>query len=307
MPIRVLTWNLFHARDGHPEARATWRSTLTGRPETAGGHAHLNRKHTAEMAAVIARLAPDVAALQEVPTAAIAQLAARTGMAAAWVVTGPLLGPRRVRDRWAAANPDLWRTHEGNANVLLVGRGLRPVPGSLCRVRLNPWRTIASTGRRLRVPARELAHWAGEHRALVAARVATPDGRRLTVGSLHCHNTYVDGIVAGEAAAAAAAMRRLAGDGPALLAGDLNVHPGHPAHAGLMDAGWADAGAPRGIDRIAHRGMRVLKAPRALRPDAHEIRVAHRGRWWRVRLSDHAPVLGIYEPAPDGRGARAGG
>ena len=66
------------------------------------------------------------------------EIAARTGMLAVGTTTGPLVGPRRLRDALAARNPDLWRTHEGNANLLLVGPALSLVPGSARAVRLNP-------------------------------------------------------------------------------------------------------------------------------------------------------------------------
>ena len=51
-------------------------------------------------------------------------------MQAVWATTGPLIGPARLRDALAARNPDLWRTHESNANALLVGPRLALVPGS---------------------------------------------------------------------------------------------------------------------------------------------------------------------------------
>lgn len=294
MRISVLTWNLFHARDGHPDAAPTWRSTLLRRPVEGGGHLHLNRRHAAQMADVIRRIAPDVALLQEVPTAAIGTLAARSDMAAAWAPIGPMIGPRDVRDRWGTANADLWRAHEGGANVILVGRRLRPVPGTLRRVRLNPPRTVARMLWRLRPPAREVAHWAGERRMLVAGALSTPGGPALAVGCLHCQNTYIREIVAAEVEAAAHAMDALRGGGPALLGGDFNVHPGHPALEAMAGRGWEDAGAPRGIDRILHHGLEVVEPPRALPAASHTVRTPHRGGWWPVLLSDHAPVLATY-------------
>lgn len=294
MTIRVLTWNLFHARDGHPAARATWRSTLCRHPVEGGAHLHLNRKFAEPMADLIARWAPDVAALQEVPTAAVGVLAARTGMAAAWVTAGPLVGPRSTRDRWAAANPDLWQTHEGNANVVLVGPRLRVMRGSLRRVRLNPAGTMLRLAARGRLPADQAVAWVGEQRALVALRVAAGDGRELAVGCLHLHNTHVAAVQAAEAAVAARAMAAAAGADPAVLAGDFNVHPGHAALAGLAAGGWDDAGADRGIDRVLHRGLELVEAPRALDERERTILTPHRRRWWPVLLSDHAPVMARY-------------
>jgi len=294
MTIRVLTWNLFHGRDGHPAARATWRSTLCRRPVEGGGHLHLNRRFVEPMADLIARWTPDVAALQEVPAAAVGVLAARTGMAAAWVTTGPLVGPRSARDRWAAANPDLWQTHEGNANVVLVGRRLRVVRGSLRRVRLNPAGTMLRLAARGHIPVDQAATWVGEQRALVALRVAVGDGRELAVGCLHLHNSHIASVQVAEAAAADRAMTAVAGADAALLAGDVNVHPGHEALTALAAAGWHDAGADRGIDRVLHRRLEVVEAPRALSDRERTILTPHRGRWWPVLLSDHAPVLAAY-------------
>lgn len=295
MRITVLTWNLFHARDGHPGAHPTWASRLRRRPAAGTTHLHLNRKYVDQMAAVIARAGADIVALQEVPLGAIPALARGTGMAAAWIATGPLIGPARLRDRWAATNPDLWLTHESNANVLLVGRRLTPVPGTLRRVRLNAPRHIAALVRAQRPPAREVLHWLGERRGMVCATVRTPEGVELAVGCVHLHNSHVEGFVAHEARTAAAALA--AGPGAphaAILAGDLNVHPGHAALEPLRAGGWDDAGGPRGIDRILHRGLAVEAPPAALPPEAHEIRVPHRGRWWPVRLSDHAPVRAVF-------------
>src|SRR4051794_18449275 len=78
--IRVLTWNLFHGRDGLPGLRETLASTLLRRPVDDGRYVHLNRKLTGLMADRIRAWAPDVCALQEVPTAAVDEIAARTGM-----------------------------------------------------------------------------------------------------------------------------------------------------------------------------------------------------------------------------------
>ena len=75
-------------------------------------------------------------------------------MRAVWTTTGPLIGPARLRDALAARNPDLWRTHEGNANVLLVGRASRSWTAASGRVRLNPWPAVARAARDLRLRPR---------------------------------------------------------------------------------------------------------------------------------------------------------
>lgn len=292
-PIRVVTWNLFHGRDGLPGLGATRRSTWLRRPEDDGVHMHLNRKLTDLMAERLAAWAPDVCALQEVPTAAIARIARITGMRAIWTVTGPLIGPARLRDALAARNPDLWRTHEGNANVLLAGPRMAVVEGSRASVRLNPIGTILRSARRLGLERGELVRYIPEPRRLVLARVIAPGGAALVVGCTHCHNARNPGVVGLEIARAASAVRDAAGGGAAVLAGDLNAPPSHPALAALAADGWhgAEPGAGMGIDRVLHRRMEVVEAARRLDPSEREVGVTWRGRARRVRLSDHDPVI----------------
>lgn len=291
--LRVVTWNLFHGRDGLPGLGATRRSTWRGMPEDDGVHLHVNRKLTGLMARRIAAWAPDVAALQEVPTAGVRQIVAATGMRALWTTTGPLIGPRRLRDALAARNPDLWRTHEGNANVLLVRPDLRVEEGGARSVRLNPPATILRAARELGLERGELVRYLPEPRRLVVARVLLPGGAAVTVGCTHCHNARHPGVVGREILLAAATVNDVAGGGPAVLAGDLNAPPNHPAMAELAGIGWEGA-APvpgMGIDRIIHRGLLVEQPVRRLDPSERDAGVWWRGRERRVRLSDHDPVV----------------
>jgi endonuclease/exonuclease/phosphatase family metal-dependent hydrolase len=291
--LRFVTWNLFHGRDGLPGLGATRRSTWLGRPEDDGAHMHVNRKLSAQMARRIAAWEPDVCALQEVPTAAIGTLEHVTGMRALWTTTGPLIGPRRLRDALAAANPDLWRTHEGNANVILVGPRLGVAHEGVRSVRLNPLRSILAARRPLGLSRGELLRYIPEPRRLILARLVTPTRAVITVGCTHCHNARHPDLVGAEIARAAAETRALAAGGAAVLAGDLNAPPAHPAFARLADEGWEDAlpGEGMGIDRIVHRGMDTVVAARRLDPSAREIGVTWRGLERRIRLSDHDPVV----------------
>ncbi len=291
--IRVITWNLFHGRDGLPGLSATWRSTWGGLPVDDGAYLHLNRKLTDLMARRLAAWGPDLCALQEVPTAAIGTLARTTGMSAVWTVTGPLIGPAGVRDALAERNPDLWRTHEGNANVVLVGPRLTIVPGSRRSVRLNPLRTILRGARRLGLEAGELLRYLPEPRRLVLVRVVDPGGVQATVGCTHCHNARHPEVVGGEISRAAGAMREAADGAPAVLAGDFNAPPSHPALAALAAEGWTDAdpGSRMGIDRIVHLGMDVVEPARRMDAHEREVGVTWRGRRRLVRLSDHDPVV----------------
>lgn len=291
--FRVVTWNLFHGRDGLPGLGPTWASILLGRPVANATHAHLNRKLTDLMARRLASWQPDVCALQEVPTAGVATLVAETGMRAIWTTTGPLLGPARLRDALAARNPDLWRTHEGNANVILVGPRMTVADGGLSSRRLNPWRRVGRMARELRLTAGELARYLPEPRRVVMARLGAPGGGSLAVACVHCHNGRHPEVVGREIALTAELTRAAAGDDPAVVAGDLNARPDHAAMAALAADGWhgATAGEGTGIDRILSRGLTVVEPPTTLPRAAREVQVTWDGATRRVRLSDHDPVV----------------
>jgi endonuclease/exonuclease/phosphatase family metal-dependent hydrolase len=291
--LRVITWNLFHGRDGLPGLGATRASIWCRRPVDDGVHVHLNRKLTGLMADRLAAWAPDLCALQEVPTADVGTIVRRTGMHAVWTTTGPLVGPRRLRDALAARNPDLWRTHEGNANVLLVGPRLTLVPGGARALRLNPPGRMLRDRRRLRLEPGEMTHWLPEPRRLVSARLRLPGGGELVAGCVHAHNSRHPAVVGDDIARAAAEVAARAGGGPAVLAGDLNARPAHPVFAALAAEGWEGAlrGGGIGIDRILHRGLVAVSAARRLPPDEREVLATWDDRTRRLRLSDHDPVL----------------
>ena len=168
--VRVLTWNLFHGHDG-ARLGPTLGSTLAGRDLDNGTHLHINKKWLPEMGALIASRTPDVVALQEVPPLGVEILAAATGMTAFHSLMPPLVGTTVLRGRLAARNPDLWRTHEGTANVILVGPGWQAVPGGSWTVRHNPAGFVARRHRRLGLARGEALHWLLEPRRLVAVRL----------------------------------------------------------------------------------------------------------------------------------------
>lgn len=289
--VRVLVWNLFHCRDGLPGLGPDWRSTFLGRPVDDGVHVHLNRKLTRAMAARIRAAAADLVALQEVPTGAVAELAALTGLRAHAVATGPLVGPRAVRDALARRNPDLWRTHEGNANVLLVAPRLGEADPGPRGLTLNPPATILREARHLRLGAAEVALWLAERRRALIVPLVLPGGRRLVAACVHLHNARDRRVTAGELMRAVAAVERRAGTGPALIAGDLNLPPGDPVFDALEARGWACPRDGLGIDRVLHRGLRGLAGPSRLTPGWRDAEVRWRGARRRVRLSDHDAVL----------------
>jgi Endonuclease/Exonuclease/phosphatase family len=306
--LRILTWNLYHGRDGLPGLGATRASTLLRRPVDDGVHVHLNRKLTGLMADRVRSWAPDLCALQEVPTAGVREIVARTGMLAVGATTGPLIGPRRLRDALAARNPDLWRTHEGNANLLLVGPALALVPGSGRAVRLNPPGEIVRAACELGLESGELLRYLPEPRKAVVARLRTASGAELAAASVHLHNARHPELIVRELAGATEALEATAQGAPMVLAGDLNARPSDPALAAAADMGWGGAPAPPGvgIDRILTRGLEVVEPERALPPAAREVDVTFAGRTRRVRLSDHDPVVAVVRVSGSPAGGPAG-
>jgi endonuclease/exonuclease/phosphatase family metal-dependent hydrolase len=300
----MLTWNLFHGRDGLPGLGPNLASIVCRRPVDNGVYLHVNRKLSRQMAGRIAAWEPDLCALQEVPTAAVHAIAARTGMRAVWTTTGPLIGPTWLRDALAARNPDLWRSHEGNANVLLIGPRLAVVPGSTRSVRLNPIGAIVQAALQRKLSLGELVHYLPEPRKAVMALVETAAGERLAVACVHCHSARHPDIGGAEIAQAAQAVLELGGRNPSVLAGDLNARPDHPALAALAREGWSGAhpSPAIGIDRVLARGVEVVEPERALPAAEREVRVIRRGRRRRIRLSDHDPVMAALRAS----GSRAG-
>jgi len=298
--LRVLTWNLFHGRDGAPGP--TLASTLLRRPVRGAGHTHLNRRWHREMAAVIRGLEPDVAALQEVSPTAVDDIAGAAGMAPAWALMRPLVGSVGFRGRLAAHNPDLWRTLEGTANVLLVRPPWEIVPGSVRRLRQNPPGVVAGAAQRLRLPPREALHWFLEPRTLVAARLRAPGTSTVTVASVHLHNSLVWEVIAVEARRAARFVVGGAPPGePVVVAGDLNAAGSrHPALRAFADAGLDGGpgkdgpGGPITIDHILSAGLEPVSGPQRLAPSVREITVERNGRRELVLLSDHDPVEAVF-------------
>jgi endonuclease/exonuclease/phosphatase family metal-dependent hydrolase len=302
--LRVMTWNLFHGRDGLPGLGPTRASTWRGEPVVGPTHAHLNRKLTDLMADRIRSWAPDVCALQEVPTAGVREIVRRTGMVAVGTTTGPLLGPRRLRDGLAARNPDLWRTHEGNANLLLLGPALTLVPGTARAVRLNPLGAILRAGLELDLEAGELLRYLPEPRRAVMARARSSGGQELAVACVHCHNARHPELTSRELARAGDALATLARGAAMVLTGDLNARPAHPAVAALVASGWS-GGSPAagvGIDRVLTQGAEVVAPERALPTAEREVGVRLAAGTRRVRLSDHDPVVATIRVS----GSRAG-
>jgi hypothetical protein len=300
--LRVLSWNLYHGRDGAPGAGRTWRTTLTRRPRFVGRYVHVNAKLTGAMARVIAAAAANVVALQEVPPGALPELARITGMEVLHTRTSPYIGPVRLRAWLGRRNPDLWMSHEGNSNALLVGNGYAIVPGSPASVRQSPPRALLEDQRLLQLTPRTLAHWAAERRRALFARVRSPGGRALSVACVHLEGGDPEITNLELRRAAAFVLGRVPAGEPLVFAGDLNARrSSHDAIGWLLAQGLeeppcaAGLDGGHGIDHIFHRGLDVIAAPRPWHPSRRELRAVVDGREGVVRLSDHDVVEAVYE------------
>lgn len=264
--MRLLTWNVFHGRDFPPDpALFTRRSRWLRVTERGATHAQVNRPLRDEFIGWIARADWDVALLQEAPPRWLEPLARASGASGALALTSRNFLPG-VRALLARINTDLVGSDEGGSNQILV----RP-----------PWR-IRET-RRLVVVTRP------ERRRMLWARLEAPGRRPLAVANLHL-STHAETAV-GEARLAAARAVEWAGDLPLVLGGDFNFReariPG--SYEGLArDFGLGPPTAPDAIDHLLVRGAELVERPRALPPEARELRCPD---GLRIRLSDHAPVV----------------
>lgn len=291
--LRIATWNLFHLQDegGGPIGFGT---VVRRRHRERDGLVHLNRKHLDPAADVLRRIGADLVLLQEVPPRAVPRLGRRLGMHAAWAArTGPFVGPAWLRDAVGDWNPDLVRTHEGNANAVLVGPRLVRVPGSVRRLRLNPWRQVLGAWRAHGTDLRwrEMLRWLGEPRVAVAGQVRRPGGPPVTVVSLHLHNARGETERAHEVGRLIEALRNV--PGPLIVGGDFNLMPSSPHMARLAELGLVDEHGDRrmNIDRVFTRGVEVVEPARRLEPSVREFAWTGRRGHGRVRVSDHDPVV----------------
>ena len=264
--MRVLSWNLYHGRDFPPDpALFTLRSRLLATPERGVSHAQVNRPLLDEFADLLDRLEWDLALLQEAPPRWFEELARRTRSSGVRVLTSRNWWPA-LQGRLADWNPDLLASSEGGSNQILV-----------------------------RSPARVL-----DHRRLTLAR--RPEQRRMQwvrldsgicVANLHASAGRARKAAAEVVRAAEAAVDWSAA-APLVFGGDLNLRPARDPEpfAKLRDRfGLGEPTAPRAIDHLLARGLRVAERPRQLAPEQREL-VGADGL--RIRLSDHAPVVAEF-------------
>ena len=263
MPLRVLSWNLYHGRDFPPDpALLTLRSRLLRITERNATHAQVNRPLLAEFAGWIADREWDVALLQEAPPRWFRELCCRTGSNGAGALTSRNVVPL-LQGLAADLNPDLIASWEGGSNQLLV-----------------------------RAPGR-----IAERRRMIWARVELPRGGRVCFANLHA-SAGLPAKAGVEVVGAAAAAVEWSGDDPLVFGGDLNLRPAadpHPFDELRERFGLAGPTGPHAIDHLLARGLELAERPRRLPSEAREVT---RADGLRVRLSDHAPVSGAWEVAP---------
>jgi endonuclease/exonuclease/phosphatase family metal-dependent hydrolase len=263
VPLRVVSWNLFHGRDFPPDPSLfTWRSRLLRTTERAAAHQQVNRDLLDEFANLLAALAWDVALLQECPPRFAAGLAATTGAQGHRVLTARnWLLP--LTSAIARRNPDLIASWEGGSNLTLVRRE-------------------AIAERRAFVLRRR-----PERRVMALTRLESG----LCVANLHASTTEHD--PAADVRRAADAAVSFAGPRPLVFGGDLNLRPDT---TGLYEElarrhGLAAPTAPDVIDHLLVRGLGVLEAPRREPPADREVDAGGLA----IRLSDHAILDATFE------------
>lgn len=193
---------------------------------------------------------PDVLCLQEIPLWALPRLARWSGMQARWVVTRRPWLPAWLGGAITRLNNGLFRSAiAGQANAILLGAGLEALAHSTLRI-----------DERRREP-----RWCH------AVRL-----EHVVVANLHASNDFRHPeLVGAEILRAERFTAQLAGELPAVLAGDFNVR----AESLHELPGWSALGP--GIDHVLVRGLAV--EPLVVWP---EERRSQNG----VVLSDHAPV-----------------
>jgi endonuclease/exonuclease/phosphatase family metal-dependent hydrolase len=271
--IRALTWNVFHGRDFPPDpALRTRRSRLFRLTERNATHAQVNRSLRSEFSGTIADSPWDVALLQEFPPRWASRLAEECGADAHRELTSRnSYAPLRALG--TLLNPDLIGSNEGGSNLTLV----RPaVLGGITERRL----LILCPGP---VPERRVMAFTRTHHGLCVA-------------NLHA-STGPPNRARAEDELRLAADRSLewAAGAPLIIGGDLNVRPRESAiYAELAERlGLAAPTSPDLLDHLLANGLVPVEVPAPWPDERREV--PYRGR--RVRLSDHAPVEAVFEPA----------
>jgi endonuclease/exonuclease/phosphatase family metal-dependent hydrolase len=254
--VIVRTWNIFHGNTVPP-----------GR-----------RRYVEEMIRLVTKDGPDVVCLQEVPPWAFEPIAEWSGMQiygeiAARPTIGPLPSTVSLGRAITDLNPGLLRSgFEGQANAILVAADRRILSRHV--VTLNPLPFRVRESRRLGLSLVELLAWGKERRQCMAVRL---EGGTV-VANLHATKARNPRIPDAEIVRAAGWAARLAGDAPAILAGDFNVDTARSVMIDQLD-GYTKAGP--GIDHVVARGAST---------GPYDRWTPERRRLGQLALSDHAPV-----------------
>ena len=216
------------------------------------GNAHppTHRSHLAAMVGLASADRPDVLCLQEVPLWAVPRLERWSGMTARAVQTRRALLPTGLAGLVTRVHNGFFRSGlAGQANAILLRRSLRPLEHRSLRI---------DSGRR-------------EPRYCHAVRIED-----VVVANLHATNAFAQPeLAAAEVVRAEAFVSEVAGELPAVLAGDFNLRAEHLQEL----AGWSARGP--GIDHVLVRGLE--SSPLLVWPRERRL---HNG----AVLSDHAPV-----------------
>jgi endonuclease/exonuclease/phosphatase family metal-dependent hydrolase len=222
-----------------------------------------------EFAALLSRFDWDVALLQEVPPRWFQELAFKAG------AQGRLLKTSRnqlgVLRGWIAdRRPDLIKSGEGGSNQVLVR---------------HSWRVLEERHLTLaRLPERRRMQWLRMHHE---------SGAALCVANLHA-SAHKPARAAQEVERAARAALEWSAGRPLILGGDLNVRPSEQAwlFEHLAADGFSQPTGEHLIDHLLARGARVVEPPRQLPAERREVQAGDDAR---VRLSDHAVVVGAFD------------
>jgi endonuclease/exonuclease/phosphatase family metal-dependent hydrolase len=261
MEIRLLTWNIFHGRDGPPDPAlykwwAEWTRT-TIRNET---HVQVNRDLWREFTDMLCAAGWDAALLQECPPRWQPGFARECGAESFRSLTSR----NRLADMsWAIARrwPDLIGASEGGSNLILARGAAAGIVES---------RDLAIRPRK------------PERRTMAFARL----GCGLCVTSLHASTSPPR--AERELLHAAETAVEWAGDDPLILGGDFNVRAHSSDVYDELERRFELTGltAPDSIDHLLVRGAEAVSPPRAWAPEERELEEDGLA----LRLSDHAPV-----------------
>jgi endonuclease/exonuclease/phosphatase family metal-dependent hydrolase len=279
--LRVLSWNIFHGRDAPPDPSLfTLRSRLVRKPEDNGIFLQLNRPLREEFAATIGQAGWSLCLLQEAPPSWSAALAQRSGACTCRVMTSrnQLQGLTSRLARW---NPDLIASWEGGSNLTLV----RP-----------PWQIVDRGCRSLLLNPLRQRHLI-ERRQMGFTRIRLDgSGAEVCVANLHASTRPRNQTERELLLAARTAVAWSAG-APLVLGGDFNLRPSTaPALFDRLrrELGFSGPTAPDVIDHLLVRGLEIVQAPARWPEERRELELSTERGLRRVRLSDHAPVEGLF-------------